>query len=297
MIMRHSGLLFALLLFVAVGCSRQSPAPATSSDTRTFPAHGYIRQIAPDRRTATIQHDAIAGYMGAMTMDFPIQDTNALSGISPGDEINFQLVVSTNDDWVQGIQLIAHHVSDVASNVVIFHSATDELKAGDLLPDGELTTENGDIIHFSDFHGRALAFTFFFTSCPLPDFCPKMNRNFAEARQLLAADTNAPANWQFLSISFDPIVDQPAVLGGYAGLYRGADTNRWLFAVAGANTLAGLAPRLDLQFWRENGSITHNLRTVVLDPDGRITRQFDGNDWTPRDLADAMRQAAKTPVP
>ncbi len=290
--MRLLSFLVALLVLIVVsGCSRQNPAPVADPDIRTFSVHGTIRQIAPDRRAATIQHDAIAGYMGAMTMDFTVRDTNELSHFSPGDEINFQLLVRTNDDWIQNLQLVAHHISDVTSNVFVYHPAQ-ELAVGDLLPDGDLTDENGQTIRFSDFRGRAIAFTFFFTTCPLPDFCPKMNRNFAEARQLL--ETNGPANWQLLSISFDSQLDQPVVLSAYAGVYRGTDTNRWLFAVAPTNTLASLAPRLDLLFWRENGSITHNLRTVVLDPSGHITRQFDGNDWTPEDLADAIRQAAKT---
>jgi len=43
-----------------------------------------------------------------------------------------------------------------------------------------------------------------------------------------------------------------------------------LFAVAPTNTLAGLAPNVDLRFWREAGSISHNLRTVVLDTNGKI---------------------------
>ena len=288
-------LYFLPLLFLAVACHQDQPAPQ-ADPAKSYAAHGLIRQLAPDHRSATIQHDAIAGYMGAMTMEFPVQDTNALTGLAPGDEINFRLLVRSNDDWIADIQLVAHHISDVTSNVFVFHATPAELKIGDLLPDGELTTENGDTVRFSDFRGRAVAFTFFFTSCPLPDFCPKMNKNFAEARQLLSADTNAPANWQFLSISFDHVVDQPDILASYAGLYRGTDTNRWLFAVAGTNTLASLAPRLDLQFWRENGSITHNLRTVVLDPAGHITRQFDGNDWTPQDLATALRQAAAVPV-
>jgi protein SCO1/2 len=124
-----------------------------------------------------------------------------------------------------------------------------------------------------------------------------MNKNFSEARALLLADTNAPANWELLSISFDPNFDTPEMLSGYAKFYRGADTNRWLFAVAATNTLAALAPKVDLMFWRANGSIMHNLRTVVLDPNRKIFRQFDGNDWTPQQLADAVRDAAKISTP
>ena len=57
-----------------------------------------------------------------------------------------------------------------------------EFKPGDLLTDYALTTEEGKQTHLSDFRGKALAFTFFFTRCPLPDFCPRMNTNFEQTR-------------------------------------------------------------------------------------------------------------------
>ncbi len=39
----------------------------------------------------------------------------------------------------------------------------------------------------------------------------------------------------------------------------------------------------------------HNLRTVVIDTEGRIHRQFDGNQWTPDDLVGAMVEATQHP--
>jgi protein SCO1/2 len=146
-------------------------------------------------------------------------------------------------------------------------------------------------VRFSDFRGKALAFTFFFTRCPLPDYCPRMNNNFKEARALLLSQPNTPTNWQFLCVSFDAEFDKPAHLANYAKMFRGDDEGRWLFASASPDALAELAPRLDLKVAREAGSFSHNLRTVVLDPQGRVHKQFDGNEWTPRQLADALLQA------
>ena len=292
--MRQLIIFIALTAFLAAGCKPKSSASSSENPAaKTFDAHGIVRQITPDRRTATIQHEAIPGYMAAMTMDFKVKDTNEVTGISPDDEITFKLAVTETDEWIEHIRFLAHHIGEVTNNTFVFHIPAAELKPGDALPDGELTAEDGSKIHFSNFRGRAVAFTFFFTSCPLPDYCPRMNKNFAEARKILLADSNAPANWQFLSVSFDLNFDTPQMLTGYASLYRGTDTNRWLFAVAPTNTLARLAPPLDLMVVRDGVSFTHNLRTVVLDPQGRVARQFDGNGWTPQQLADALRDAAR----
>lgn len=274
------------LLLFAGGCKPKAPGPTT----HTYDGRGIVRQIAPDGRSITLQHEAIPGYMAAMTMDFTVRDTNELTGLKPDDGVTFQLVVGADDDWVQNLRRTGQTVPPAATPA---RAAVAELKPGDLMPDAEIITENGARARFSDFRGQAVAFTFFFTSCPLPDYCPRMNRNFYEARQLLAAAPNAPTNWLLLSLSFDPGFDTPEVLTNYAGAYRGSDTRHWLFATAPTNTLAQIAAPLDLMIMRDRLGITHNLRTVVLDPQGRITRQFDGNAWTPQELADALFAAAR----
>ncbi len=283
-------------IFVVAGCKPESAAPSPSKpDRQIHPARGIVQAIPPDQRRATIKHEKIPGYMAAMTMDLSVKDTNELSGISAGDEITFNMIVTADDDWIENIRRTGQSVA--VSPAPVWRVVESELKVGDMLPDHEFTGETGRMIRFSDFRGRAVAFTFFFTSCPLPEFCPRMNRNFAEARKILAADANGPTNWEFISISFDSSFDTPQILSGYGSFYRGESADHWLFAVASTNTLASLGPKVDLNFWRENGSITHNLRTVVLDGSGKIFKQFDGNDWTPAQLADAIRAAAKSNSP
>ena len=283
----------ALLLAIAAGCGQKAAPPATAPTVTAYDVRGIIQQISPDWHKATIKHEQIPGYMGAMTMDFTVRNTNELAGLAPNDEVTFRLAVTKDDDWIEGLRFVAHHITEVTNDTFVFHVPAPELKPGDMLPDYEFTGEDGKPFRFSDFHGRAVAFTFFFTSCPLPEFCPRMNKNFAEARELIVKQTNAPANWELLSISFDPDFDKPEVLAAFGNFYRANDTNRWRFAAASTNTLAGLAPKLDLHFWRESGSISHNLRTVVLDANGKISCQFDGNDWTPEELAGAIIKAAQ----
>jgi protein SCO1 len=265
----------------------------TNSDSfavMSYATRGTVERIASDLRTATIDTVKIPGYMDAMIMDYPVLDTNELKRIVSGDLIKFTLVVSNNADWIEGIQFIGHFTTSAQTNAPQY--PVTELAAGDLLPDGVLTSEDGREIHFSDFRGKALAFTFFYTRCPLPNYCPLMNRNFADARKLVSTMSNAPTNWEFLSISFDPGSDTPQVLATYGGYYRHGDSQRWLFASAPTNTLAMLATALDLMVFRDGETISHNLRTVVLDPHGRIYREFDGNEWTPADLASVVTQAA-----
>ena len=283
-----------LLILAAFGNSISAAPNAGDPNAKSYSAQGVVEQIAPDRATVKIHHQNIPGYMMEMTMDFPVQNTNELSGISSGDQITFTLVVTEKDDWVENIHRVGHAAEITTNAMPMLHMMNSELKPGDILPDYELTAEDGKQIHFADFRGKVLAFTFFYSRCPLPNYCPLMSNNFRETRKLLLATANAPTNWQFLSISFDPDFDTPEVLSNYGSVYRGDDADRWLFASASEKTLANLAPNLDLMIMRENGNIMeHGLRTVVLDAQGRIFRQLDGNKWTPQELANAILEAAR----
>jgi protein SCO1/2 len=287
-----------LMSALLTGCDK----PAAPSETqplganaaeRIFETRGVIRSLPESGRTLVVRHEEIPDYMPRMTMELNVRDTNELAGLERDDEITFQLVATVETHWIRNIRRTGKATPDdppAPARVQVIK----ELLPGDGLPDQALLAESGLTIRFSDFRGRALAFTFIFTRCPLPDFCPRMGNNFAKTRELLLATTNAPTNWQFLSISFDPDFDTPAVLRSYANLYRGGDSDRWLYAVAPSNTLAELAPKLDLMITREaGGGFSHNIRTVVLDPQGRIYKQLDGNEWTPAQLAAALAEAAR----
>jgi protein SCO1/2 len=289
---------FASLLLALAGCGPQPPATTQPSaqGERAFDTRGVVRDIVPSRRKAVIRHDEIPGYMPRMVMELNVRETNELAGIAIGDEITFTLHANADTHWIDAIRRVGVGKPDTGRFQPLFiPKAVPELKPGDAVPDQDFLGETGRRVRFSDFRGRALAFTFFFTRCPLPDYCPKMNKNFSEARELLLKRTNGATNWQFLCVSFDAEFDQPGILAGYARMFRGDNADRWVFASASPDALAELAPRLDLKVARDAGSFSHNLRTVVLDPQGRICKLFDGNEWSPQQLAEAVAEAARKP--
>jgi protein SCO1/2 len=271
-----------------------SPLESTNI-LRSFLARGLLRELPAEGKSVIVRHEDIPGFMPKMTMEFDVRDTNELRGLRVGDAITFRVRANQSESWIEGIKKAT--TNDLAplppsdpSSAALLHIA--QLKPGDVLPDAEVLTENGRTIKLSEFQGRALAFTFIFTRCPLPDFCPRMNQHFGRARETLLQRPGGPTNWQFLSISFDPDFDRPGVLARYAYSYRGNNADRWVFACAPANVMAAFASQLDFRFANEGGSFVHNLRTVVLDPQRRVYRQFDGNKWKAEELADALMEAA-----
>ena len=292
--LKYLALIGCLVLFVGCGREPASTGSVPAGATRSFDTRGVVREIAADRRKAVIRHEDIPGYMPRMTMELTVRDPRELEGIAVGDQITFRLHATADTHWIDTLRRVGLAEEEtVVFEPLFIPKDVPELQAGELLPDHEFMGEDGRAVRLSDYRGRAVAFTFFFTRCPLPDFCPRMNLRFKEARELMLTASNGATNWQFLCVSFDAEFDRPNVLSSYGGFYRGGNADRWLFAAARPEVLADLAPRLDLMVAREGGSFSHNLRTVVLDPQGRLHRQFDGNEWTAEQLAEAMQAAAR----
>jgi protein SCO1/2 len=296
--------LFCLTCLLFCGCGKKEPA----SGTQTFVVKGVVKRIEPDKKTIVISHEAIPNYMPAMTMPFDVRDTNELRGLNPGDSITFHMVVTPEHGWVEDITKVgsaegqsraaANGSAEASPNRTITNGgismtrALQPLDEGDMLPDYTFTNELGQAVRLSELKGQVVALTFFFTSCPFPDYCPRLTGNFEKAERKLTEMTNAPSNWHLLSISFDPATDTPAHLKSYANMVH-YDPSHWSFLTGEESQIGGLADQLGENYWREGTSIGHNMRTVVVDPKGRIRKIFPGNKWTVDELISEMESAAR----
>ena len=165
------------------------------------------------------------------------------------------------------------------------------LQIGDALPEYHFTNELGQAVSLSQYKGKALALTFIFTRCPLPNFCPRMSTNFEEVQKKMAATSNGPTNWHLLTITFDPEFDTPAVLKSYAQRF-GADPEHWNFLTGDLTEITAIAEQFGETFWREQGALNHNLRTVVVNSNGRVQNILQGNTWASEELAKELTKAA-----
>ncbi|MEO8428583.1 MAG: SCO family protein [Verrucomicrobiota bacterium] len=292
-------LLAATLLVGAsavVSCDRNQPSPSPQSQTsgRTnYQVKGIVKELKVDGRTVVIQHEDVPGYMPAMTMPFKVKNTNELTNLQSEDRVSFQMVVTSDEGWIENVVRVGTAKGEILPSVESFRRVrdVDPLKVGDLMPDYRFTNELGHAVSLKDFKGKALALTFIFTRCPFPEFCPKLSNNFAEAYKRLMTTSNAPTNWNLLSISFDPTNDTPAVLKAYAGRYN-YDSNYWSFVTGAMIDIDAITEQFGLGFSRQGPTINHNLRTVVVDANGRVRRILTGNDWKAAELVEEIGRAA-----
>jgi len=276
-----------ILAFFALAASAQT-------NQQFYPATGVVIKANPTNKTVTIKHEAVPGYMDAMTMAFDVKDTNELTGLEPGDVVTFRIVDEKTEGWIDQIKKTGA-TTNTPPTTGPFRAVRDvqPLNEGDALPEYHLTNQLGQAISTAQYKGQALAITFLFTRCPYPNFCPLMANNFSQTARKLLANSSAPTNWHLLTITFDPEHDTPEILRAYAEAHH-ADPAHSTFATGSLMDITALGEQFGLAFWKEQGSIiNHNLRTIVIDPQGRVQKVFTGNTWQPEDLVAEILKATK----
>jgi protein SCO1 len=273
--------LFVLTAIIAVLAACSPPA-------KRYPLQGEVISVEAPRGMIIVKHGDIPGLMPAMTMEYSVADAKQIEKLEPGDKITADLVVSANTGQLENIVLVSKGNGTPSSTYQHIP------EKGEVVPDFVLTNQNAKRVHFHDFRGKVLLVTFIYTRCPLPDFCPRMSDNFRQIQKQLLATSGSQAHTAFLSISFDPEHDTPAVLKHYASIYdkptKGQHPFDWQFAVPSPRDLPEIAKFFGLVLQPQNAQIVHSLSTTLISPDGKVEQWYDSNDWKPSDVAQLMIQ-------
>ena len=273
--MRVAWVPVAAALLIA-GCSRSSEAPA-----REYQLQGQILAVRPERSEVVIKHEDIKGFMPGMTMPFKVKDGALLQGKAPGDLVTATLVVGDVEAHLRTLDKTGHAAVETPAPP----PPPDIREPGDRLTDAKLVDQNGAPASLAAYRGHRVALTFIYTRCPLPEFCPLMDRHFASVQKTITS-TPALADVRLVTVTLDPAFDTPAVLKPYAARL-GADPKIWSFLTGDPAEVNTFGSQLGIYVEHNPQSaidITHNLRTVVIDPDGRLVKVHNGNSWTPAEL-------------
>lgn len=277
-----------LLAVVAVAGCHSSPRPDSQSSAtsayKIYKLRGKVISTNPASGEVTLNHEAIPGFMDAMTMPYKLKDPSILSELHPGDTITADVLVSQNPD----ADILLDHIVVIAQGkpdykpAVFYHVPT----PGDAVPDFKLRNQDGRAVHLAQFRGKTLLVTFIYTRCPSPNFCPLVTHNFAAIDRQLAANPALYAKTHLLCVSFDPEHDTPARLRAYGAQYIGSDAPgafaHWDFAVPSNPELLEMAKFFDVGITHgANDTITHTLSTTLIDAHGKVARFYLGNEWTP----------------
>lgn len=269
---------------VSAACSQ--PAPATPP--ARYPIAGQVLAVNTEARKLTVKHGDIEGLMPGMTMTFDVASPTDLVGREPGDLIAATLEVSSETSRL--LDVVRTGSAPLPSNTNEVALVAGLLEVGDAIPDAALIDQADRRRSLSEWHGTTTLVSFTYTTCPLPNFCPLIDRNFAALQELIASDPALAGRVKLISISIDPTTDTPAVLAAHAARLK-ANPDVWTMLTGDVVTSDRVAGRFGVGIVRPDqpGEIKHNLRTTLVGKNARVRAIYSGNEWTPTEMVADLR--------
>lgn len=272
-------------VFALVAC-----AATTAWAGKRYAVTGIVLKVDQEHHSFSASIAAIPGYMDAMSMPFTVRDAKELEALRPGAYVEFTLVVEKDDSWAEGIKprrfISMEREALLSHRLQLLEPVGDRAKAPELdqpAPDFTLTDQTGQQVSLRQFAGKVVALTFIYTSCPLPNYCPRLSRNFASLNSRFA--NRMGRDLVLFSVTFDPVHDTPPVLAAYAATWK-ANPKSWHFLTGALPEVQAVCRRFGLNFWQEEGLFTHSLHTFVIDRAGKLAANFEGNEFTAGQLGD-----------
>jgi protein SCO1/2 len=164
------------------------------------------------------------------------------------------------------------------------------LKIREKIPDFVLTDQRQQRVHFSQFKGKVVALTFGYSRCPNPNYCFRLSNNLAQLQRRFAAGQGN--DLVLVTVLIDPADEQRGIPGTYAKAWR-SDPEHWRFLTGSIEQVRSVAALFGMNFWNDEGFWTHSFRTAVVDRDGRLLSNLEGNQFSAKQLGDVVENALK----
>ena len=247
----------------------------------------------PERNELSIHHDEIPNFMMAMTMNFKLAKHLNVDSFEIGDSVHFKLFIEKNNIYSDYFQII--------DNVEIREPEEDDwfsddeeyssIRIGEQFTDVTFTDYNNKELKLSDYNDEFMFITFIFTRCPIPNMCPAL----IYKQKYIADKFEDHGNVNVLTISFDYLYDTPEVLKEkFSTLNSNTDNWHFLSSYNHINDLYMLTKQSSFAFWGvEKNDIGHNMRTILIGPDLKFLKYYDGNEWSVKDAYEDIHNIMK----
>jgi protein SCO1 len=265
-------------------------------------AKGLVLRVDLAHKTVVVSCEEIPGYMDAMVMPLHVKDAKTLQGLQPGTNIDFDLVVDKNASFVENIRIHRFESLELdptqarrlklMENAIAPGSRATALTLGQSVPDFVLTDQSRNRVALSQFAGKVAVVTFIYTRCPLPDYCFRLSNNFALLQKRFRSRLGSEL--VLLSIVIDPAHDQPDSLANYARIWK-ADSQAWHFLTGAPPDIEKLSREFDMNFYPDEALLVHSFHTVVIDREGKLAANLEGNNFSAKQLGDLVETMLSQP--
>jgi protein SCO1/2 len=263
---------------------------------KSYPVRGVVLKVNRPAKTIFVSCDAIPGFMEAMAMSYAVRDAKQLDGIAPGSMIDFTLVVAADTSYAENIRVhgfesleqdpLAARRLKLLDQIASPDGAPKPLDPGQHVPDFTLIDQTGQRVILSQFAGKVVVVSFMYTRCALPNYCFRLSNNLGRLQKRFANQLGQ--DLILLSITFDPVHDQPEQLTEYGKIWH-ADPKGWHLLTGPVPDIQAVCRQFGMSFFPDEGLMIHSLHTVVIDRQGNLSANLEGNEFSSEQLGDLVQ--------
>jgi protein SCO1/2 len=263
----------------------------------THAMSGLVVEVDAAHHSMTVSCKSVPGYMDAMTMPFDVRDAKVLDGIKPGTTIDFTLTADEGSSYAENIRVHPYENLEqeplearrfsILSKLANPAAAASVLAAEQPVPDFTLTDQAGKKIVFSHLNGKVVALSFAYVRCPNPAYCFRLTSNLGQLKKRFP--DRLGRDLVLLTIIIDPEHDQNDAIANYAKIWK-ADPATWHFLTGPLPDVQRISRMFGMEFWNEEGFLTHSFHTVIIDRQGKLFANLEGNQFTSQQLGDLVQK-------
>ncbi len=212
-----------------------------------------------------------------MTMPFNLADSQDVNRFKIGDSLKFTFVVSKDDAFAKDLNYAG--IGTLPNNNDFFDDEYEALDIGEIFTDITLLDIDSNKVLLSNSDGKFRLITYIFTRCPMPNMCPAA----VVKNQYLAQEFIDESKIELILISFDYIYDTPSILKKkYYNILKSNSNIKIYSSYGHVNDIFTLAGQSFVSFWGiDENDIGHSMRSVLLDPERRFMKAYEGLEWKP----------------
>lgn len=264
---------------------------------------GILLKADPARHTIVVSCEAVPGYMDAMVMPFIVRGPADFKALVPGTEVRFKMLEHDHHDYAEHLEIVtdSNYESEPteAGRLTFLHRTIDPnasakiVPIGHAVPDFTLTDQARQPTRLSQFKGKVVALTFAYSRCPNPNYCFRLSNNLSILKRRFHA--RAGTDLVLITIVIDPDQDRDQALARFANTWK-ADPAEWHFLTGSVADIQNVAERFGMNFWSDEGFLTHSFHTIVIDRDGKLAANLEGNQFTAAQLGDLVNTVLRQPA-
>lgn len=261
---------------------------------------GIVLKIDRERHSLVVSCKSVPGYMDATVMAFPVRDAAVLDTLQPGEAIQFNFVSDGPSGYADEVQRRPFQNLEldpsqtrrmkILESIATEGANTKPLSPGQPVADFKLIDQSNQAISLSQFSGKVVGVTFVYTRCPFPNYCFKLTNNFGQLQKRFASRMGK--DLVLLTVVIDPANDRPAALDQYGDTWK-ANSRGWHFLTGSLSDIQALCRQFDMNFYPDEALLVHSFHTVLIDRQGRLASNLEGNDFTSKQLGDLVETILK----